>query len=148
MITAEFGSINEGTMREEDLIPSFVSKLRSLGHRSAELSRIERESNTRKYWKDDNRDNRSWDLNECLFDMLNEHAPECAYFGSHPSDGADYGFWVSDMLEYDFDGLKVEDLSDIPHDYHGSILLINDHGNMSLYNRGMNGHLYERWAIV
>ena len=148
MKIARFGSISEGTTREEDLIPAFCEELRYLRHRSTELNRIIRESNTRKYWNDDNQDNRSWDLNECLFDMLNEHAPACAYFGSHPGDGSDYGFWISDMLEYEFDGLKVEDLSDIPQDYHGSILLINDHGNMSLYNRGMNGHLYERWSVV
>jgi len=32
-------------------------------------------------------------LYEDIFDYLNEIAPEGYYFGSHPGDGSDYGFW-------------------------------------------------------
>lgn len=31
-----------------------------------------------------------------FFDFFNELCPEGIYFGSHPSDGADFGFWEID----------------------------------------------------
>ena len=140
---ATIGSISHGTMREEDLIPCFVSALRGLGHRSKELSRIERELKTKDYYF---YDNAIYDL-EDLFNMLQEHAPDYVYFGSHPGDGSDYGFWVSDSLEYDFDGPKVADTADIPDDYRGYVLHVNDHGNMTLYNKSAR-KLTEIWAVV
>lgn len=86
-------------------------------------------------------------LNETLFDALDECAPPYFYFGSHPGDGADYGFWLSEEALQDFDGLKVSDLSEVPSDYSGEVLHVNDHGNTSLYAAD-NGKLEAIWEIV
>jgi hypothetical protein len=39
--------------------------------------------------------------------------------------------WMSDMD--DFDGLRVSDTSEVPDDYSGEVLHVNDHGNATLY---------------
>lgn len=149
----QVGSVSSATRRPEDLIPAFTSELRDLGHRSKELTKIEKRiarlSEDDAYWQDEIA---QWDL-DSLFDMLQEHAKPYMYFGSYPGDGADYGFWVSEGMEYDFDGLKVDDLSEIPNDYTGEVLEVNDHGNMTLYfkNRLPLGHknsLKEIWSVV
>ena len=137
------GSVSCATMRKEDLIPSFTSELRYLGHRSKALSRIERDMNRKDYYESEDSD---YDLS-ILFDMLDAHALPYMYFGAHPDDGSDYGFWVSEGLGYDFDGLKVEDLAEVPAGYVGEILLINDRGNMTFYNKTAR-KLHEIWAVV
>jgi hypothetical protein len=139
----EIGTVSEATMRPEDLIPAYTSELRSLGHRDRALSQIERDMNKRGYYETESC---MYDL-ESLEDMLQEHALPYMYFGSHPGDGADYGFWVSEGIEYDFDGLKVDDTSEVPEDYTGEVLHVNDHGNMTLYT-AEKGKLAEVWAIV
>jgi hypothetical protein len=51
------------------------------------------------------------------------------------------------VFEEDFDGLKVSDLSEVPPGHTGEVLLVNDHGNMSLYNCNRGGHR-EVWGVV
>lgn len=144
------GSVSTATMRNEDLIPSFCEELRYLGHRSKVLTGIEREVNkvnTDKYYESEES---SFDL-ESLFDMLNAHSLPYMYFGSHPGDGADYGFWLDwgTMQDVIHDGelLQVEDLAQIPVNHTGEVLLVNEKGNTTLYTC-KRGKLREIWSIV
>ena len=88
-------SVSWGTMRDEDLIPAFESFL--LEHDpDFEPERVNWASH------DEAMMERSYYLNETLFDRLNDIAPEGCYFGAHPGDGSDYGFWPDE--EYDDEG--------------------------------------------
>jgi hypothetical protein len=92
-------------------------------------------------------DDASYDLNEALFYALNEYAGPYFYFGSHPGDGSDYGFWLTEFIEDEFDGLKVSDSSEIPAKYRGEVLIVNDHGNTTLAVQ-TSRTLREVWSIV
>jgi hypothetical protein len=84
---------------------------------------------------------------EQLFDALGEYSGPYFYFGAHPGDGADYGFWLSEGWEEDFDGLKVDDLSEVPNKYRGEFVVVSDHGNVTLYVK-TSRTLREIWSVV
>lgn len=88
-------SVSSGTMRERDLIPAFIEALRTLGCQDIDVDDIENrvDAGGDKYFDSEEA---SLDLNETLFELLNEHAPEGCYFGAHPGDGCDYGFWTEE----------------------------------------------------
>ena len=141
--TLEIGSVSHGTMRSEDLLPDFLWLLGQVDRERAD-----------KFEADygltdcDEVDAETADeaVNE-LFDVLGEYCPPYCYFGAHEGDGSDFGCWISwDSLE-DFDGLKVSDTSEIPDDYTGEVLHVNDHGNATLY-AATPGHLREIWSVV
>src|ERR1039458_1517376 len=86
---------------------------------------------------------------ESLFDALEAYAPEGFYFGSHPGDGCDYGYWLSeDYIEEQFNGLRVNDLSEVPMGFVGLVMLTNDHGNTSLYRYNRNHSYTVLWELV
>jgi hypothetical protein len=163
-----FGSISHGTMRDVDLLDSFSNALEYLAKKNNEVDYLTICVDARRYrdflieyedmlWKDHHKKIResifetvSYIINEDLIGALNEFAPPYFYFGSHPGDGSDYGFWLSeDAIDGSFDGLKVSDLSEVPKDYAGEILLVNDHGNTSLYYKYRTSQkLHEIWSIV
>jgi hypothetical protein len=141
------GSVSHATMRHEDLIPSFLWELEHQTPTKRAHLKLAREIRKRMdaddYFESEDSD---FDL-EALFDALDAYAPAYFYFGSHPGDGADYGYWLSDSFQEDFDGLKVSDTSEIPRGYSGEVLHVNDHGNMTLYKYA-RGRSTELWAIV
>jgi len=146
-----FGSISSGTMLPEDLIPCFSSELAAiLREQGAEANRehvkLVREADALEDYEGEEADG----ILEELFDALNEYAPAYGYFGAHPGDGADYGFWLSEDWEQcalDSGALKVNDLADVPADYSGEVIEVNDHGNVTLYAAD-HGKLTEVWSVV
>ena len=144
-------------MRDDDLIDAFAFELEALVQNNADewcsdAGRVERGrhmqliGDARECDIDDDPESAEEFVSD-LSDALQEFAPPYAYFGSHPGDGADYGFWVFDDIVDEFGGLKVSDLSEVPADYSGEVLHVNDHGNVTLYVAN-NGELSEVWGCV
>lgn len=144
---ATFGSISTGTLLPSDLIPAFCDELRALrGAVPAGLWRDARRAMASESVMDDI----GPELLSDLIDALNEFAPAYGYFGAHPGDGADFGFWLADDFEQvarDDGALFVLDTSAVPAGYSGEVVHVNDHGNVTLY-AARNGQLREIWAVV
>lgn len=77
-------TISHGTMRPEDLIPKFLEVLEELNPKVSESA---------KRWNELAIQEAQSEFLSELFDLLDQEAPEGFYFGSHPGDGSDYGFW-------------------------------------------------------
>lgn len=163
---AKFGSISHGTLRAEDLLGTFADELERLdklaaeeGERTTNANRATTEllahsgtlhAHSKLVAEARETDPDSEDASDViaeLEDALNGYAPSYGYFGAHPGDGANFGFWLSESLEEDFDGLRVPDTSEVPKDYSGEVLHVNDHGNYTLYVANA-GKLTEVWAVV
>jgi hypothetical protein len=149
----EVGSISTGTMRAEDLVPEFLDALESVDAKRAKSYRWANrktlhflaEDRVRPYTEQEQEDlteQVGYCLDE-LFDILDEYVPDYCSFGSHPGDGADYGVWIDhdavDMARSDGELLAVESTSEVLEKLGDGervprgILVISDHGNMTLY---------------
>jgi hypothetical protein len=146
----QLGSVISGTMRAEDLIPAFLDTLREIDPEAAH--KIEREDAA---WEEDY-EAACW-MMESLTDALEGHSPPFCYFGAHPGDGSDYGFWIDweSLDEACTDGplagdctvYRIDAGEPWPTRLTGDteyILEVNDHGNATLYTR--EGE--EIWSVV
>jgi hypothetical protein len=168
------GSISSGTMRPEDLIPAFCSELEYQAKRAGIVPAKRRREHLKLVREIEHSDGivdfeDEW-LTE-LFDALEEYAGPYFYFGAHPDDGADYGWWLSEGWDQDFasvvdgearsytrrlvpferdnypESIKVNDRADVPNWFRGEVAVINDHGNVTLYVK-TSRTLREIWSIV
>jgi len=87
-------SVSRDTMRPEDLIPAFIAAIPD----DAERARFERRLDGLTFETGDQQEEMDALLDD-LFDALDAHAPEGCYFGAHPGDGSDYGFWRIEIEE-------------------------------------------------
>jgi len=165
------GSVSSGTMRPEDLIPAFYSELESQAKRSKYVAYKNRREHLKLLKEIQKRFKKGTCTEETddselsdLFDALNEYAGPYFYFGAHPGDGADYGYWLSEdwdeqfvdiaglptseVRDVDTDmSIKVSDLSEVPVKFRGEVAVVNDHGNVTLYVKSAR-KLNEIWSIV
>lgn len=100
-IQLENTSVSHATMRTEDLIPAFIAAIRTIDtsiepQLSGKLTDIESDMKVDGYFESDDS---VYDL-DWLFDKLNDMAPDGFYFGAHPGDGSDFGFWQCEDGEF------------------------------------------------
>ena len=163
--SARIGSISHGTLRTNDLLGTFMGELESLAFLSGEYLSQNHEARDRfanlvgeaqDCFDEDGEeiDEEKYDVaeelvNETLPDALQEFAPPYCYFGAHPGDGSDFGFWpceIEDIKEQvEFSSTTSQECP--PDDFEGEWLHINDHGNCTLYVRN-DGDDKEIWSIV
>lgn len=144
--TVTLGTVSHGTMRNEDLLPDFTWLLEQIGSINdaalvAECNKfldLAGADETGETWSTET----AHDMVIACFDALDAHAPAYCYFGAHEGDGSDFGFWPSwDSID---ELPKFNDLADVPADIDDDYVVVNDHGNVSLY--GANGALI--WDCV
>jgi hypothetical protein len=70
----------------------FAKRFQSM---TSKLEDIKRRMKRPSYYDRDN-EGAAYDLNETLVDLLDELSPEGHYFGSHPGNNSDYGWWPSE----------------------------------------------------
>lgn len=97
------GSISHGTMRNEDVLPRLMSTLfKEDPQKAREIWKNNPEFLQALCDKDCGVKNPWWEsedasfMAEELFDVMNEYSPEGHYFGAHPGDGSDYGYWENE----------------------------------------------------
>ena len=91
------GTIIHATMRPQDLVPVFLETIETIDPASMiGVSETLPVDDADPWWESEDC---AYFLNETLFDALNDLAPEGYYFGSHPGDGSDYGFWEVELLD-------------------------------------------------
>jgi hypothetical protein len=105
----ETGTVIHGTLRDEDLIPAFLEALRVAGVPTFLPALEWLRSRQNKAWIGgdwvvvDEYDSRllqdRTELVEDLIQRLNHVSPPGLYFGAHPGDGSDFGWWPVEFLD-------------------------------------------------
>ena len=154
MTEFQLGSISTGTLRTEDLLKAFTITLHSM-ESDAHYKKYDTQTLVPFRWSALLEDatnmvdeKTEWDdymLDELLPNALQEYCPPFVYFGTHPGDGADFGFWP------DIDGIQeIVNIAECdasqgiscPDD--GVIVQVSDHGNVTVMDMERN----VLWSVV
>ena len=91
----KLGSVSTGTLKPEDLMVEFATKLYDMGYTAHPLV-MKVNHLIMRLWPDSDNKPTIEDISEVVNDLqdaLSEICPPFVYFGAHPDDGADFGFW-------------------------------------------------------
>lgn len=140
--TATLGTVSHGTLRPEDLLESFAYELRQLDPENALLGEY-LDLDCLDEWTDEQQEAASELVND-MIDALSEHAPTFCYFGAHPGDGSDFGFWF-DYESFE-DSRRCKECINIDGSEEQEKIaaliaaadacyacFVNDHGNVTIY---------------
>ena len=86
-------SVIHATLRAQDLIPAFLDVIKDTPECIQVMNVVPAyamEDDDSDWWESEDC---MYFLNEDLFDILNNYAPDGYYFGSHEGDGSDFGYW-------------------------------------------------------
>ena len=146
---ARIGSISHGTMRTDDLLYAFVGELDGDYRLPRAIRNLVREANAWLRRDDDKRDDEAGsELVNDLQDALNELAPPYVYFGTIEGDGSDFGFWPAlDSIQDAIADNELPRAGDVPKNYTGLAIDVNDHGNVTLF-RYVRGKRSIVWDCV
>lgn len=142
----QLGSVSTGTLRTDDLLKAFAIALDKLDSSKdpwlvAEAWNLTRRNHAEQQECDD----RLADLQEALQELC----PPFVYFGAHPGDGSDFGFWPDhDAIQEAIDPtsclVRVNANGDYVLEEDGVIVQVSDHGNVTLMDMDRN----VLWSVV
>jgi hypothetical protein len=155
------GSVSSGTLRTEDLLPAFAEAYRPFNPNAPVIEECDA---VMQGWEGgldyEDLDEVIGKLQECLTEVC----PPFIYFGAHPGDGSDFGFFVDHNALEEARSYAVVAPCDCGdghecamQDWCASldkeqayleednvIVQVNDHGNITVYDLDRN----ELWSVV
>lgn len=88
-------SVSSGSLKTCDIIPKFLCVIRDTPEYVQLLNVIPcytQGDNNAEWWRFEDAEA----IQSQLIDVLDSYAPSGYYFGIHPGDGADFGFWKTE----------------------------------------------------
>ena len=148
MAQFQLGSISTGTLRTLDLLEAFASEAEArcgdMATKAVSTAHIYLDPDA---IVDDEQAQET--LDELRF-LLEDSCPPFVYFGTHPGDGADFGFWVdmdrlNEELQWERDHYPDDSVPDeLTLDDDGVIVQVSDHGNVTVMDMERN----VLWSVV
>jgi len=87
------GSVIQGTLELKEIIPALIEEVARRAPAEYEQLVVNNALTHACGYDDEGYGDADTHLADELFEILDETAPEGQYFGAHPDDGADFGFW-------------------------------------------------------
>ena len=136
MAQFQLGSISTGTLRTEDLLAAFHSTIAASGTPPALAE---------DGYIDGGEPYSAGELLEVYTEQLESLCPPFVYFGTHPGDGADFGFWPDiETIQEIVNIAECDATQGISCPDDGVIVQVSDHGNVTVMDMERN----VLWSVV